>query len=68
MTARAVLFDRETRDANAHVRAGREQSEADHQAQLRDLRAWPEVFAHVEPCPACSWSLASFHCCPANAS
>lgn len=58
-------FDREVRDANAHVRAGRVQSEADHRAQMRDLVSWLSTFRRGAPCPACQWCFpdAPYHLC-----
>ena len=68
---RAARFDREIRDANAHVRAGRVQSEADHQAQVRDLSAWLTTLQRAEPC-ACGcggWPFpnAPYHMAPEGA-
>lgn len=61
-------FDREVRDANAHVRAGRVQSEADHLAQLRDVVSWLTTFARGEPC-ACGFPFpnAPYHLAPEGA-
>lgn len=59
----APRFPREVRYANAH--RDRDWSAEDRGKQLRDVRAWVEAFAPVEPCPACSWPFGSFHLCPA---